>query len=139
MNMIKLIVKPFSIKPMKNIQKITNKKQYQLATERIEALLKVIGNDTNPNDPKFIELDNLSDVVAEYEEAHYPVPKPGLIETIRLRMFERDLKQKDLAHILGTSSARVSEYLAGKRKLTFDVAKSIHKNLNIDAGIILNA
>ena len=124
---------------MKNIKKITNEKQYQLATERIEALLKVIGNDTDINDPKFIVLDNLSDVVAEYEEAHHPVPKPELIETIKLRMFERDLKQKDLARILGTSSARVSEYLRGKRKLTFDVAKSMHQKLNIDAEIILNA
>ena len=137
--MIKLIVKPFKFKPMKNIQKITREKQYQLATERIELLLKVIGNDTSPNDPKFIELDNLSDLVAEYEEQRFPVPKPGLIETIKLRMFERDLKQQDLARILGTSSARVSEYLRGKRKLTFDVAKSIHQKLNIDAEIILNA
>ena len=124
---------------MKNIQKITNKKQYQNATERIEVLLKVIGNDTDPKDPKFIELDNLSDIVAEYEEVQYPIPKPELIETIKLRMFERGLKQKDLARILGTSSARVSEYLRGKRKLTFDVAKSMHKKLNIDAEIILNA
>ena len=124
---------------MKSIKKITNEKQYQLATERIEALLKVIGNDTDPNEPKFSELDNLSDVVAEYEEAHYQIPKPELIETLKLRMFERDLKQKDLARILGTSSARVSEYLRGKRKLTFDVAKSMHKKLNIDAEIILSA
>ena len=47
--------------------------QYEKAVERIEELLRVVGNDTPPDDKNFIELDLLSDLVADYEAVHYPV------------------------------------------------------------------
>ncbi|CAD5258072.1 MAG: helix-turn-helix domain-containing protein [Imperialibacter sp.] len=112
-------------------------KEYKKYLARIEELLKVVGNDTSPEDPTFVELDEISDLVAEYEEAHLPVATPGLIDVIRLRMSEMGLSQKELAELLGTSASRISEYLKGKRDITLDMAKTIHKKLNIDADIIL--
>lgn len=56
---------------------------------------------------------------------------------IELRMFEMKLKQKDLAEILETSTSRISEYLNGKRDITIQIARALHKNLNIDSDIIL--
>jgi len=56
---------------------------------------------------------------------------------IELRMYQRKLKQKDVAKILGTTPSRISEILNGKRGLTMDLAKGLYKNLNIDAEIIL--
>jgi len=47
--------------------------QYNKAVERIEELLLVVGNDTSPEDKNFIELDLLSELVADYEAIHYPV------------------------------------------------------------------
>jgi len=55
---------------------IKNERQYNVACERIEELLKVVGNNTPTSDKNFIELDLLSDLVADYEEAHYPVKIP---------------------------------------------------------------
>ena len=52
---------------------IKNEKQYKADCARIEELLKVVGNDTPEDDVHFIELDLLSDLVADYEEVHYPV------------------------------------------------------------------
>jgi len=52
-------------------------------------------------------------------------------------MQEQGLKQKDLAVLLGTTTSRISEYIGGKRELTLQMAKKIHKQLNIDASIIL--
>ena len=52
-------------------------------------------------------------------------------------MFEMKLKQKDLAEILETSTSRISEYLNGKRDITIQIARALHKNLNIDSDIIL--
>lgn len=75
--------------------------------------------------------------MAEYEEAHLPVPTPELIDVIRLRMFEMGLNQKQLAELLGTPPSRISEYLKGKRDITLDVARRIHQRLHIDADIIL--
>ena len=53
-------------------------------------------------------------------------------EVIELRMFEMKLKQKDLAELLETSTSRISEYLNGKRDITIEIARSLHKKLNID-------
>lgn len=111
-------------------------KEYEKHLVRIEELL-VVGNDTPPENPAFIELDELSNLVAEYEETHLPVTTPGLIDVVRLRMSEMGLNQKELAELLGTSTSRISEYLKGKRDLTLDMAKTIHKKPNIDADIIL--
>jgi HTH-type transcriptional regulator/antitoxin HigA len=54
-------------------------------------------------------------------------------------MFEMNLKQKQLAKVLGVSEARISELLAGKRKLNIELAKKLHTKLNIDAHFILEA
>lgn len=52
---------------------IKNEIQYQKLLERIEELLQVVGNDTPANDRNFVELDVLSELVAEYEEKNYPI------------------------------------------------------------------
>ena len=43
-------------------------------------------------------------------------------------MYELGLKQSDLALLLGVSKSRISEYLRGKRDITFDVAKKLHSS-----------
>lgn len=85
-----------------NNKNITNENEYNKVLERIEFLLTKVGNNTSVHDPNFIELDKLSDIVADYEEENFPVPKPTLQEVIELRMFERKLNQKSLAELLGT-------------------------------------
>ena len=110
---------------------------YKKHLSRIEELLKVVGNDTDPQSPNFIELDQISDLVADYEEMYFPIEKPSLIDVIKLRMEERGLNQKDLAELLETSTSRISEYIRGKREFTLQMAKKIHQKLNIDADIIL--
>ena len=118
---------------------ISTENQYQSVTNRIEELLLLVDNTTPKDNKHFVELDNLSDLVADYEQIHYPVAKPSLIDTIKLRMFEMDLSQKKLAELLDISSSRVSEYLRGKREISFITAKKLHQKLNIDAEIILQA
>lgn len=118
---------------------ITNQEEYNEALEKVEALLKIVGNNTSVHDKNFIELDQLSDAVADYEEKNYPVPKPSLQEVIELRMFERKLTQKSLAELLGTNTARISEYLKGKREITLKIAKVLYQKLNIDPEIILGS
>ncbi len=62
---------------------------------------------------------------------------PSLLDVIKLRMFELDLKQKDLAKLLELPASRVSECLSGKKELTLKFAKALHQKLNIDSDIIL--
>lgn len=110
---------------------------YKKSLARIEELLAVVGNETSPESPAFEELDKLSDQVAAYEEASFPVQIPSLLDVIRLRMEEMGINQKQLAELLGTPTSRISEYLKGKRSITLDVARQLHQKLNIDADIIL--
>ena len=110
---------------------------YERYLKRIEELLLVVDNNTSTKDVLFMELEELSDRVASYEETLHPIQKPSLIDIILLRMEEQNLKQKDLALLLDTTTSRVSEYLKGKREITLLVAKKLHTRLNIDADIIL--
>ena len=113
------------------------KRQYEVSCERIEELLKVVGNETSQNDKNFIQLDFLSDLVADYEEKNFPVEKPSLKEILKLRMFEMDINQVKLSELLNVSPSRISEYLTGKSEPTLKVAREINKKLNIDASVIL--
>ncbi|MCB9231373.1 MAG: hypothetical protein H6581_06915 [Bacteroidia bacterium] len=54
------------------MEKFANETEYEKALERLEELLLIVGNDTDPESPEFIELDQLSDKIADYEEAEFP-------------------------------------------------------------------
>lgn len=115
-----------------------NVKEYKLKNERLEELLKILSKDGNLSKELAYELDILSDEIADYEDENYPFKADTLKEMIELRMFQRKLKQKDIAQILGTTPSRISEILNGKRNLTIDLAKGLHNKLNIDADLILS-
>jgi len=126
-----------TVQTFKSMAKIKTEKQYKGTTERIEELLKIVGNDMPVDDKNYIELDLLSDLVADYEEEYYPITAPTLVDTIKLRMYEMKLTQLKLSELLGISPSRVSEYLSGKSEPTLKVAREISKKLNIDANIVL--
>lgn len=116
---------------------IQTEKEYNAIVERIEILLQDTDNIENTEAKGYIELNLLSDLVADYEERTYPVQKPSLVEVIKLRMAEMGLNQKRLSELLGVSTSRVSEYLNGKSEPTLKVAKEISVKLGIDASIVL--
>jgi len=116
---------------------IKSEKEYKAILERIEELLSNPDNIENPEAKGFVELNILSDLVADFEEQHYPILPPTLPEAIRLRMHERGLSQKTLADFLGVSSSRISEYLNGKSEPTLKVAREISRKLDIEASIVL--
>lgn len=116
---------------------IKTKKEYNAIVDRIEELLKNPENIENTDAKGYVELNVLSDLVAEYEERTYPVKKPTLVEVIKLRMFERGLNQKQLSELLSVSTSRISEYLTGKSEPPLKVARDISVKLNIEASIVL--
>ncbi|MBA4743745.1 MAG: helix-turn-helix domain-containing protein [Muricauda sp.] len=116
---------------------IQTEKEYNAIVERIEELLQNPDNIENKDAKGYVELNLLSDLVADYEERHYPVKKPPLVEVIKLRMAEMGLNQKRLSELLGVSTSRVSEYLNGKSEPTLKVAREISVKLGIDASIVL--
>ncbi len=116
---------------------IRTEKEYQAIVERIEQLLQYSENIENHEAKGYIELNLLSDWVADYEEHYYPVKKPALVDVVKLRMAEKGLNQKKLSELLGVSTSRISEYLTGKSEPTLKVAREISVKLEIDASIVL--
>lgn len=117
--------------------KIKTEKQYKAACARIEELLKVVTNETPTDDRNYLELDLISDLVADYEEEHFPVEVPSLVDVLKLRMYEMGLTQTKLSELLNVSPSRVSEYLSGKCEPTLKVAREMSRKLSIDAHIVL--
>jgi HTH-type transcriptional regulator/antitoxin HigA len=116
---------------------IKTDKQYKAACNRINELLKVVNNNTPTDDKDYLELDLLSDLVADYEEEYYPIAAPTLVETMKLRMYEMGLTQTKLAEMLGLSAARISEIITGKGEPSLKTGREISRKLNIDPAIVL--
>ena len=117
--------------------KIENEAQYEWAVSKVEKLLPLVDDDTPQDDPNYIELVLLSNMVADYEEIHYPIGKPTIIDILKLRMYEMGLNQSQLAKLLGVSQSRISEYLSGKSEPTLKIGREICKKLNVPADIVL--
>jgi HTH-type transcriptional regulator/antitoxin HigA len=117
--------------------RIETEKQYQAAMARIEELLPLVTEDTPEDDIHSVELVLLSNLVADYDDAHYPVEAPSLVNVLRLRMYEMKLTQKSMAELIGISASRLNEILTGKREPTLQIARAICINLSIDAAIVL--
>lgn len=68
--------------------------EYNTIVSRIEVLLTNVTAIENTETKEYIELNVLSDLVADYEETYFPVKKPSLTDVIKLRMAEMGLNQK---------------------------------------------
>lgn len=55
---------------------IKSEKEYTAIMERIEELLSIPENTENPESKGYVELNLLSNLVAEYEEKHHPIQPP---------------------------------------------------------------
>ena len=117
--------------------KIENERQYEWAVQKVEELLPLVNDETPESDPNYIELELLSNLVADYSEKYYSLGEPSLIEVIKLRMYEMGLNQAALAKLLGVSPSRVCDYLSGKSEPTLKVGRAISKKLNISPSIVL--
>ncbi len=117
--------------------KIENEKQYKAALKRVEDLMLNTPEDLSENDPQMVELTLLGNLVADYEEEHYPIGKPTLIELIKLRMYEMGLTQAALAKLIGVSPSRICDYLSGKSEPTLKVGRLLSQKLDIDPAIVL--
>ena len=76
-------------------------------------------------------------LIKDYEDKHYPVPKPDPIEAVKMKMLEKGLKNKDLVGKVGTKGY-VSAVLSGKKPLTLELAKLFRRELGVSAEVLLS-
>jgi HTH-type transcriptional regulator/antitoxin HigA len=105
-----------------------------------KAALKVIEEnwDARPGTPEYDAVEVLAVLVEDYERRRFPMEDPDPIEAIRFRMEQANLTQADLVPILGSRS-RVSEVLAGKRRLTLTMVRRLFDELHIPLEVLLPA
>lgn len=116
---------------MDTIHQILTEEDYDAALARAwEIFHSEIGS------PEGEELERLVTLIEAYEDEHYPIGLPNLIESIESHMDERGLTRSDLIPIIG-SEKEVSEVLSGKRDITMPMARALHKHLGIDAETLL--
>jgi len=122
---------------------IKSEAEYQQVMEKVENYLRTAtqnGGFHTLNVEQRTDLEHLSKLAEAWEDniPLMPIRQPQtLIGMIELKMYERKLKQKDLAALLEISPTRLSEVLQAKRKVNLDLAKRLHKVLKIDPAFIL--
>ena len=116
-----------------NIKPIKTKKDYEKALKRIEELWG-----SKENTPEGDEFEILFTLVEAYEDKHYPIPPPHPIEAIKFRIEQGAINDKELTKLLGGRN-RKSEILSGKRKLSLNMIRTLHKKLKIPAESLINA
>ena len=110
---------------------IKTEEEYDKAMERFDKIFQA-----KKGTPEGEELDLLADIIEKYDKEHYPVSPPDPIEALKFAMENLNIKQKDLIDVFGYKE-RVSEILSGKRKLTLDMIRKLHKKLNIHAETLI--
>lgn len=121
----------------------TNPAEYQQLMARIEAFLQktiVEGGFDALTPEEGTELAQLSELAEAYEDSIplMPIKVPQTIaEMIEFKMYEKKMKQRDMARLLEVPETRLSEVLRGKRRVSMDLAKTLRSKLKIDADFIL--
>ena len=81
---------------------------------------------------EFAEL--LTVLIETYEEKHYPIRAASPVEVLAELMDANNLKQKDLAPMLGSESV-VSEILRGKRELNKGHIQRLSKHFGVSPAV----
>ncbi|MDD5301452.1 MAG: helix-turn-helix domain-containing protein [Gallionella sp.] len=113
---------------------IHNKAQYNRMVQLMNSLVDEVGG--NEKHPLADLLEIVGDIIAVYEDHHYPITDAEPREVLRLLMEQNSLQQKDLAIELGSQSV-VSEILSGKRAINARQAKALAARFAVLPGAFL--
>lgn len=113
------------------VRPIHNNEDYETALAEIDTLM-----DAEPDTTEGDRLDVLVTLVEAYEARHWAIEPPDPIEAIRVRMEQRNLRQRDLIPMIG-SRGRVSEVLSRRRALTLPMIRRLSEGLDLDADILI--
>lgn len=118
---------------MAEVRPIENDEDLRAALERMDVLWRNKDQDKQAGD----ELKVLTILVEDYERRTAPIPPPTPLDAIRFRMDQLGLKTIDLAEHMGTTRARASEVLHGKRQLTLPMIRRLVASLQMDAATLI--
>lgn len=116
--------------------KVENEKDYNATMKKVDALMKK--GETKLTNKEAEGLRSLALAAQVYEKSIYTIPAPKTLEgLIELKMYERRLKQKELARLMGIGEPKLSQIMSKKRKPDVAFLKAAHKFLGIDGNVLL--
>src|SRR5580698_740230 len=115
-------------------QVITTEEENERALAIVESLLEKGEGNVTPEEEALLEL--LTDLIHDFEEKAYPIPKSDPHKMVAFLLEQRGLAPKDLWSVIGSKS-RVSEILAGKRSITKEQAKKLAEFFHVDVGLFI--
>lgn len=96
---------------------IKTEKEYEIALEKAYSLMQA---DIISGSEQADELELITLLIEHYEERHYPILPPSIIEAIKFRLEQLVKTSTELSEIFVARSSQ-SEILSGKRMLPFKV------------------
>ncbi|MDR0574634.1 MAG: helix-turn-helix domain-containing protein [Tannerella sp.] len=90
------------------------------------------------------EIGRVGNLCAKYEDAkmlfNYITvhERSPLVRALQEEMFKRDIKQNEIARLIGINETAFSLFMNGKRRLSMSSAKKLYQKLNIDPKLILD-
>jgi len=118
---------------METNRPIKNEQEYHLALQEMEQLFHA-----KPNTPEGDLLTVLSLLIHDFEQQHYSIKPLSAIEAIKYEMQEQGLTQTGLAERLGMSKSAISEIINGKKQMSVNFMRFVHKELGIPATVLLS-
>ena len=109
------------------IKPIRTKADHRAALKAVEELMSARQGTRDGE-----RLDVLVTLIEAYERKHFPMELPDPIEAIRFSMEQKGLTAKDLVPMIGQIN-RVYEILNGKRPLTLQMIRRLHRELGMPA------
>ncbi len=115
---------------------ISSDEELERLTEEIDRLMTkgIRQGELSPEEEQLLEL--LSVLVESYEDENYPMPEASPNEVLQFFMEDRELKQKDLVHIFG-STGITSEVVNGKRSISKAQAKKLAEFFKVSVELFI--
>ncbi|GHT57855.1 hypothetical protein FACS18945_3020 [Bacteroidia bacterium] len=135
-------------KIFENTTKIANAKDYESAMAYIKKLIAEATSNgalaTPDADNEYVrEIARIGRLCANYEDAAMQFKqitvrgRSPLVRALQEEMYKRDIRQKDIANLIGVNDAVFSLFMTGKRHLSMTSARKLHQKLHIDPKLIL--
>jgi antitoxin component HigA of HigAB toxin-antitoxin module len=135
-------------KILENVLELKTLEDYETVLSRVKELIREATDNGALDDPEadneyIREIGRLSHLGAKYEDDHIQFKylkvrkKSPLIKSIEDEMYRRNIKQKELADMLGINEPALSQIMRQKRSISMRTAKKLHKSLNIDPKLII--
>lgn len=113
---------------------IKTEEQNERALAIVESLMEKGERNLTPEEDALFEL--LTDLIHDFEEKAYPIPKSEPHKIVAFLLEQRGLAPKDLWPVVGSKS-RVSEILAGRRAPTKEQAKKLAEFFHVGVDLFI--